>query len=209
MPTGKFQHPADLPVLERMQKHGFSRDCLPGPFAGPLRTAPVVLLFLSPGLDDNDPDHCASELGQIYYAEQRTGRHNLPTKSEHEAAYKWIKKIVRQFGITYEQASSKVATLNIGAYKSRKFKDWGMLAALPSSRVTLDWAQSVLFPEAEAGKRVVICLRSPRYWGLEAGTARGSLFAPNCLRTAIMRQKETSDRELRERVAAAVKVFVR
>jgi hypothetical protein len=51
--------------------------------------------------------------------------------------------------------------------------------ALPSSRVSLAWAQEKLFPEAEAGKRIVICMRSATYWGLETGRKyKGTLFAP-------------------------------
>jgi len=45
--------------------------------------------------------------------------------------------------------------------------------------MSLDWAQTVLFPEAEAGKRVVICLRAAEFWGLGRGQKYGaSLFSP-------------------------------
>ena len=43
-------HPADHEVLSRV-KHNFDLRCMPGCFGGPLRTASVVLLYLSPGLD--------------------------------------------------------------------------------------------------------------------------------------------------------------
>jgi hypothetical protein len=43
----------------------------------------------------------------------------------------------------------------------------------------MEWAQSVLFPEAEAGRRIVICMRSAPYWGLDPGRRYGKcLFAP-------------------------------
>lgn len=193
-----FEHPADRRVLERVGPN-FHRECLPQAYRGRLRTAPVVLLFLSPGLDPSDVVHCASEEGRHYYARQRTGDADLPEESEHPSAYKWLNRIVRQFGIDYEQARSTVATLNIGAYKSKSFDDWSVLASLPSSRVCLDWAQSVLFPEAEAGKRVVVCLRSPLYWGLGTGEPIGSLFRPKCNRNAIMLHGE-----MRERVKVAI-----
>src|SRR5262249_5866581 len=57
----------------------------------------------------------------------------------------------------------KVALLNIGAYHSVDVRSFASLLALLSSRVSLGWAQDVLFPEAEAGKRIVICLRSASY----------------------------------------------
>jgi len=157
-------------------------------YTGRLRTAAVVLLFLFPGLDSNDTTHCGTQQGRHYYASQRTGECDLPDEKEHHAAYKWLTKIIGQFDIEYEQARSTVATLNIGAYKSKTFDDWHMLAALPSSRVGLDWAQSVLFPQAEAGERVVVCLRSPKYWGLKSGKSVGSLFVRNvaAMRLCIM-----------------------
>jgi hypothetical protein len=193
-----FEHPEDRKVLQRM-KHNFAPDCLPAAYRGRLRTAPVVLLFLSPGLDPADAAHCSNEEGRHYYALQRTGECDLPDEKEHPSAYKWLNKIIHQFEINYDQARSTVATLNIGAYKSKSFDDWPVLAALPSSRVCLDWAQSVLFPQAEAGERVVVCLRSPNYWGLGIGEPKGLLFRPLCNRNAIMHHGE-----MRELVKAAV-----
>jgi hypothetical protein len=38
-----------------------------------------------------------------------------------------------------------------------KVRSYASLLALPSSRVSMEWAQSVLFPQAEAGRRIVIC----------------------------------------------------
>ena len=61
-----------------------------------------------------------------------------------------------------------------------------MLAALPSSRVCLNWAQSVLFPQAEQGERAVVCLRKAEYWGLKRGEKYGSLFAPEVTRRGDM-----------------------
>jgi len=180
-------------VLQRID-HKFSTDCLPGAYCGRLLTAPVVLLFLSPGLDPGDPAHCADQQGRRYYARQRAGESDLPDLKEHEAAHNWLTKVIGQFGISYEEARSTVATLNIGAYKSKSFHDWGMLASLPSSRVALDWAQSVLFPQAVDGERVVVCLRSPNYWGLGVGEPIGvSLFRPQCTRSAFMHKGSMRD----------------
>jgi len=196
------EHPADEAVLRRI-KHGFHPKCLPAAYSGNLRNAPVVLLFLSPGLDSGDVRHCASKKGRNYYALQRPGEGKLPTKDEHPSAYKWLRKILGQFDIKsdddYELARTTIATLNIGAYKSKSYKDWGMLAALPSSRASLDWAQSVLFTQAENNERVVVCLRSPRHWGL-GGKTKGSLFCPPCTRGAFMKKKG----KMRKIVKAAV-----
>ncbi len=190
-------------MLNRVE-HGFSPACLPGPYFGRLRTAPVVLLLLSPGLDTGDKEHCAGNAGRKYYALQRTGDYDLPTEGEHSATKAWLTKIIRQFGITYEQAQSTVAVLNIGAYKSKTFDDWAMLTALPSSRASLDWAQNFLFPQAVKGERIVVCLRSADYWGLGTGEAIGkSLFRPKCTRGAIMHKGE-----IRDQIATTVKAAV-
>jgi hypothetical protein len=85
---------------------------------------------------------------------------------------------IKNFG-DYETVKDEIALLNIGAYHSKDVKSFGSLLALPSSRVSLGWAHDVLFPDAEAGKRVVICMRSASYWGLEQGRQyEGGLFAP-------------------------------
>jgi hypothetical protein len=50
-PVGRADrvHPDDKKVLERV-KHDFDLTCLPACCGGPLLTAKVVLLYLSPGL---------------------------------------------------------------------------------------------------------------------------------------------------------------
>jgi hypothetical protein len=94
--------------------------------------------------------------------------------------------------------------LNIGAYHSKTFADAPLLAALPSSRASISWAQDVLFPEAEAGKRVVICLRSARFWGLKAGRQYGiSLFAPHVTRGGHMKHGK-----MRKRIIESVRAII-
>ncbi len=179
-------HPADAKVLGRVA-HQFELGCLPIAFTGPLRTAPVVLLFLSPGLAEDDAEHAATERRQAWYGFQRTGWAPFPTRDDYAPAWGWWAKIVQQFNVEPEAARDKIAVLNIGAYHSKSFNDWHMLTALPSSRVTMDWAQSVLFPQAESGERVVVCLRSAKLWGLEKDGDNGrTLYAPKHGRSGIM-----------------------
>jgi len=101
----------------------------------------------------------------------------------------------------------KIAVLNIGAYHARRFTAWPLLAALPSSRVSLDWAQSDLFPQAIKGRRLVVCLRASRFWGLgEAGKSPRfgeALFAPATTRHGHMR-----DGEMRKEITAAAARFL-
>lgn len=186
-----FRHPADAKVFDRV-RHKFERDCLPAAYTGPLRTAPVVLLFLSPGYTKYDADHATTEEGRAYYRKQRTGLASLPLAGKHPPAWKWWSKVVRQFGVDPAENAGKISILNIGAYHSEKFHDPHMLAALPSSRAGLDWAQGVLFPQAEAGERVVVCLRSSRTWGLGNEERRHgtSLFVPPCTPNGMMHRGE-------------------
>jgi hypothetical protein len=96
--------------------------------------------------------------------------------------------------------------LNIGAYHSKTFTDYPLLAALPSSRVSIDWAQSVLFPQAMRGERVVVCLRSAHFWGLAAGNQYGqSLFAPSVTRRGDIMKKTAEQKRMRQAIIRAVK----
>lgn len=171
-------HPADAPIFSRLKgQHAFDLKCLPLGYSGPLQNARVVLLFLSPGLSPSDRVYAKRAEWQAIYATQRTGLADLLT---HPCAsgYRWRKSRLAFLG-DWERSLDKIAIFNIGAYHSNDFTDHDVLASLPSSRAALDWAQSVLFPEAEAGKRVVICMRAANYWGLRAGQRYGaSLFAP-------------------------------
>ena len=170
-------HPADYEVLKRVQ-HNFDLRCLPACFYGPLKRAPVVLLFLSPRLSPQDYDDAKSKEGRARYRRTWQGAEPLRGPEEHHKAWEWWSSGTKCFG-DWQDLRTKVAILNIGAYHSEKFVDRPLLAALPSSRVSIDWAQHVLFPEAIAGRRVVVCLRAARFWGLKEGRCYGrALFAP-------------------------------
>ena len=168
----------------------------------------MVILFLSPGFSQSDQAHAKSPEGQAYYKQSRSGVCDLPSSEEHAGFSTWAAGIVRQFGVEYEEVRSKIAFLNIGAYKSKSFNDWPRLIALPSCRMAVSWAQSSLFPEAENNKRIAICLRSARHWGLEPGkTYKGSLYAPVHGRGGIMNhghQREEISKLVRAAVASQV-----
>jgi hypothetical protein len=199
-------HPSDKDVFRRLglDGHGFNHETLPGCFMGRLRTAPVVLLFMSPGLSDEDAASAKSQKWREWHVHQRGGDEPLPSMDT--SAGKWWAKRTRIFSEDHEIIRSRVAFLNIGAYKSKEMKDPELLAALPSSRVCLDWAQTKLFPDAESKKRVVVCLRAAKFWGLKPGMVyEGTLFAPNVTRAGDMLKKEPRDRDIREQVREAVR----
>jgi len=175
---GTLVHPADRKVFDRLDpaKHGFQLNCLPGCFAGRLRSAPIVLLFLSPGYSETDVTDAESDDGKNYRF--RSWQGDAPFR-EVGPGKKWLESRTRIFA-DFSTVRQSFATLNIGAYHSRDVRSFASLLALPSSRVSLSWAQETLFPQAEAGERIVICMRSAAYWGLEVGRLyRGTLFAPH------------------------------
>jgi hypothetical protein len=198
-------HPADRDVFDRVGElgHVFDLRCLPGSFAGRLRDAPVVLLYLSPGFSEHHLVEARTARTRKKAVERRRGCQPF---SADPARHKWLTSRTGSFGIEYETLRHKVAVLNIGAYHAKNFKDYPLLAALPSSRVSLDWAQHVLFPQAIRGERVVICLRSARYWGLKAGTRYGrSLFAPSVTRGGHMRKKTVGEKKMRDAIIRTVR----
>lgn len=198
-------HPADRPIFARVKRHGFDLRCLPACFGGRLRTAPVVFLYLSPGFSRWDLIDARTKRGRDRYAERRRGNLSLGGPEDHKGAWQWWSSRTKCFG-DWRQLRSKIAFLNIGGYHSKTFGDIPLLAALPSSRVSLDWAQSVLFPQAIRGERVVVCLRAARFWGLSEGKKYGrALFAPRVTRAGFMLKRTRSDQQMRDRVIRAVR----
>ncbi len=195
-------HPDDREVFQRVGRkgHGLDLRCLPACFGGRLRTASVVLLFLSPGFSARDLKDARTSDGRARYAKRRTGRQSVSENSS------WFQSRIKAFGLDFKDVSAKIAILNIGAYHSKQFTDYPLLAALPSSRVSLDWAQNVLFPKAIRGERIVICLRSAHFWGLNAGKKYGrSLFAPHVTRGGHMRKKTPAEKKMRNAIIRAVR----
>jgi hypothetical protein len=72
---GAFIHPADKEVFARIdaKRHGFELNCLPGCFGGPLKTAPVVLLYLSPGFSKLDVADAKTDDGKDYHLQKWQG----------------------------------------------------------------------------------------------------------------------------------------
>lgn len=194
MKFGGRIHPADTQTFGRMEpkRHGFQLGCLPACFSGPLKTASVVLLYLSPGYRKGEERNAGNKSTQRQYFERWQGDELLP---EHP----WFIGRTKHFG-PYEEVRKEIAVLNIGAYHSKRMGSHASMLALPSSRVTLDWAQSVLFRQAERGERIVVCMRSAAYWGLEAGKSyKGHLYAPRTVRSGFF-QKDASSRKLVEAI---------
>jgi hypothetical protein len=99
----------------------------------------------------------------------------------------WTERRLSQFGVTYKSAADKVAFINLIPYRSDEgAKDMRMVERLASSRCVRRWAHDTLFREARDGKRIVVCLRSARVWGLQPDTEQGLLFTPQFNRASFM-----------------------
>lgn len=191
-------HPQDRAHIERLgatiKKTELNLRCLPVPYMGKLKTAPVVLLWLNPGFSPEDVLLSKGKVGRDYHRSLRSGECALPAKQMHVRAYQWRARVTKQFGLNSEDVEEHFAFLNMVAYHSPTFNAFEYVSALKSSRVAIDWAQSVLFPDAEKGKRVVICMRSNRRWGLARGKQYGtSLYAASCTRGGIMHRGKLKD----------------
>lgn len=214
LPLGTKVHPEDQPVFSRIRQgevpgHGFQLGCLASPFAGPLKTAPIVFLYLSAGWEEQDSQEAETEAAQARQWAQWQGDAAIPTATEHPSGWRWWASRAKFLGDLADHRD-KIAFLNICPYHSRDFTDHALLTALPSCRLTVSWAQSVLFPEAEAGKRVVVCLRSAGSWGLRRGARYGeSLFAPEVTRAGHMIQQGEAGVLAKTILAAADRIFQR
>jgi hypothetical protein len=182
-------HPKDEAVFETHGRHSLNLECLPNPFYGPLRTAPIVLLYLNPGLSQQDISEAESEEARQFYWRQRQGNEPLRSQINLETKSWWVSR-TKGFCADPEYLRHKLAVLELCAYHSKTFTDGSLLPKLPSTRIALNWATSNLFAQARSRKRVVICMRSARRWGLTIGSDEGWLFAPPVTRSGYMFKDE-------------------
>lgn len=77
------------------ENHGFELKCIPSPITGCLLTAPIVLLYLSPGLSEGDIQEATSEAGKEYYFKRWKGIKPLPTVGM--TGYDWVKSRIKTF----------------------------------------------------------------------------------------------------------------
>jgi hypothetical protein len=199
-------HPDDEAALSN-NNHEFELNALIGPWMGPIRTAPVVLLTLNGGLMGNGEEARAAQLpaARAFAAHNLTGDAPLPDWHAigNPAGLGWTTGRLTQFGLSYKQAADKVAFINLIPYKSKEgAKDMPMADRLPSARMMRAWARDTLFKQAEAGERIVVCLRSARTWGLPTPPTppRGKLFVPEFTRGGFMHHGE-----MREQIGLAVR----
>jgi hypothetical protein len=167
-------HPDDSVALNT-HTHNFELRCLVGPWWGPIRTAPIVLLFLNPKLGNNGAEINEAQTPAMREKIIANLRGDAPLPDfENWTGRKWAESHLKQFGLSYRAAASKVAFVNLMPYRSTEgTKDRHMIKHLTSARLILAWARDTLFREADLGERVVVCLRSNQDWGRTRKANRG------------------------------------
>src|SRR5262249_34503233 len=150
-------HPDDAMAL-KSHRHALELGALVGPFMGPVRSAPVVLLTLNGGFNGAEIAEAKVQSARDEMAYNLGGNAPLPTFATNPKGRVWAEARLRQFGLNYQNAGSKVAFINLIPYRSSEgSKDKKrMIPHLASSRIVLAWACDTLFREAESGKRVVV-----------------------------------------------------
>jgi hypothetical protein len=184
--TNFMVHPADEPVLRKYARsYQFPLDTLVGPFMGPARNAPIILLYANGGRSAEDLAPSWIEAQLQSYADHLSGEALLPLFEAHPPARRWTEGRIKPLGIPYGEARKQIAFLNIVPYKTQDTSGWSrkafrdLIEELPSVGIMRHWLHDVLIPEAIAEKRLVVCLRSAGLWGLEPGEPRrGGLFTP-------------------------------
>ncbi|MCP1998632.1 hypothetical protein [Nitrobacter winogradskyi] len=193
-------HPEDRPFFDS-NKHRLCLSCLPVPYYGPLKTAKIVLLYLNPGLTQRDIVAASDPTEQDFFWRQRQGYEYLRDQEGRKEKSWWFLR-TKYFGLETEFIRKNLAVVQLCAYHSQSFKDWSLLTKLPSCKVAFEWTQNFLIPQAKRGERIVVCLRSPKYWGLEAGRKyEGQLFSPKTTRQGLALLSERAE------LVPAIKAF--
>jgi hypothetical protein len=202
--TDLHVHPDDETAL-RENTNAFRLDALIGPWMGPIKTAPVVVLTLNGGFNGAEVEEAKNPVARRWTANNLQGASPLPDFAANPLGRVWTQRILGKFGLSYAHASA-VSFVNLIPYRSYAgANDLRMAERLKSARLVRDWARTTLFPEAETGRRVVVCARSVRAWGLDPSVRqRGqSLFVPRFTRR-IDWMYDQGNGPSREQVTAAV-----
>jgi hypothetical protein len=174
---------------------GLELDIPPGHINGRLKTAPIVALFLNPGIKDDDRAHFATSNGRQQLIEQAEGESDFPLSIP--GWKKWFLPRVRIDGMEPHELAKNVAIFNVCAYASREASllTEAFLRDLPSANIARAYLRQVLIPEARARRRFIVICRGRRFWGvdrsecvgnIQCGFPRGGHFGP-AVREAISR----------------------
>jgi hypothetical protein len=94
-------HPDDRAALAA-NGHSLALDTLIGPWIGPIRTAPVIILMLNGGLAGNGEEARAAQMAEARagMAHNLTGDAPLPQWAGNPAGLSWTTARLAQFGVS-------------------------------------------------------------------------------------------------------------
>lgn len=156
-------HPADNKYL-KAEKHRFELRVLASPWHGPLKTAPVVLAYVNPGLSRRDFHDARIPTRRAHMVAHYSGTRPLRALSEHPTGVRWTAQRLKHMG-DYEALRQLVAIFELIPYHSRSFSS-GLAHILPSAEMARRHLREVLMPQAKAGKRFLIVARARKHWGV-------------------------------------------
>lgn len=190
---GRYIHPDDRAAIDGnlfFEYHKKYLNTFPSPFWGALRTAPLVLLFASPGNTQRlDEENAADASWRRRRCASFNGTEPLTTPGLlHAEAERWICDQVRSLlelppDADIGKTLAKIAIADLTAYRGAR-SEWHEVAFLRTTLAMRDWAQTTLFPQGKNNERIVIIHRARQWWGVPPGKAwsLGSLFAPETTR---------------------------
>jgi hypothetical protein len=173
LPNGAYVHPADEAALRHnpatLQDAPLRTDHVPVPWYGPVLSADIYLLFLNPGARTTPAWERAQRDHEAVLRENLSGRENnylfTPGYQEADGGAKWLSRVLGDVASEEEVVATRLAVIQIVAYRSRTFRDGRMVGTLASSRAMLAAVHEDLLPRARRGDILIACMRSATKWG--------------------------------------------
>jgi hypothetical protein len=136
-------------------------------------SADVYLLFLNPGVRATPAWERAQRDHEAVLRENLSGQARnylfTPGYRGDDGGADWLLPRLNGVG-SEEEMATRLAVLQIVAYRSRTFTDDHMVGALASSRAMLAAVHEDLLPRARRGEILIACMRSATKWGFRRET---------------------------------------
>lgn len=158
-------HPDDVP---HVSPNSFALDLHPVPWAGSLRNAKVYILFLNPGLSEDDRIEEARPAFRAALRANLLGDHPylyLMKENSKHPGFRWARQT---FGPdVVETDAPDICIIQLVPYHSKEGDVATKVANdLPSSLMVQRFVQDALLPRVRSGDTALIVARSAKRWGV-------------------------------------------
>ncbi|WP_244472936.1 ADP-ribosylglycohydrolase family protein [Methylobacterium sp. Leaf100] len=156
-------HPDDRQLVSQ---GSFALDLHPVPWAGALRSAKAYILFLNPGLSEDDPIEEARPAFKAALRDNLAGDQPYPYLLKEHATHPGFRWARQTFGPDIvESDAPDICMLQLVPYHSKGGAVATRVApALPSSQMIRRFVREGLMPRVRAGKAALVVARSARLW---------------------------------------------